>query len=112
MHTIKSRFMVNCGCKFTLFANKFSIKKGKFDTSFCLHRKGHVDVTRISEFLKILQVIIRFEENKNIVNVTSVKNRFKPVGQLFNQFFYGMTEMRWPGRVQEFPLINLLLSLQ
>ena len=41
--------MINCDCRFTLFAKNFNIKKGKFVLSFCLHRNGHVDVRRILE---------------------------------------------------------------
>ena len=74
MHVIKSRFTTNCGCKFTLFKNNFNIKKGKSVLPFFLHRKRHVDMTRI---LKILHVILRFEGNKNIFNIMSVKNWFK-----------------------------------
>ena len=34
-------------------------------------------MTRIYELLKILKVIIRFEENKNIVNIMSLKSWFE-----------------------------------
>ena len=46
-NTTKSRFTINWGSQFTLFANNFNIKKGKFVLSFCLDRKEHVDVKRI-----------------------------------------------------------------
>ena len=39
IQAIKLRFTINCGCKFTLFANSFNIKKVKFVLSFCLHKK-------------------------------------------------------------------------
>ena len=46
IHTTKSRFTINCGWTFTLFVNNFNIKRGEFVLSFCLHRKGHIDLTR------------------------------------------------------------------
>ena len=47
---------------------------------FCLSvsiEKRHVDMTRIKELLKILQVIMQFEENRNIANITLAENRFE-----------------------------------
>ena len=47
----KINFMINCGCKFTVFTNNFNIKKEKFILPFRKHRKGHVGMTRIQELL-------------------------------------------------------------
>ena len=45
-YATKIWFTINRGCKFTLFPNNFNIEKVNFILSFCLHRKGHVDMTR------------------------------------------------------------------
>ena len=80
--------MINCGCKFTVFANNFNIKKGKFVLSFCVHRKGHVDMKGIQEFWKIIQVIIQLQEKKYIVNITSVKTSLNPCGNILNKLCF------------------------
>ena len=48
-----------------------------FVLSFCLDGKGHVDMATTLDFLKILQVINQFKENRNIVNITLVKTWFE-----------------------------------
>ena len=68
---------MNCVCKFTLFVDNFNVKKGKFALSFWIQKKEHVHMTKISELLKIPQIIIPFEENKNIVDIMSVKKWFE-----------------------------------
>ena len=72
-----------------LFAKNFNIEKQKFVLPVCLHWDR--------EFLKILQVIIRFEENKNFVNIKPIKNRFMTLRTTAEPVFF----MAWQNCVSQ-----------
>ena len=55
---------------------------------FFFKRKRHVWMTNIKIITKFLEVFSRFEENKNVINISSVENWFKFFRTLFKPFYF------------------------
>ena len=84
VHTTKSRFPINSRYKFSFLPWYFYIKKWQLSrVLFMFIGKGHVWVTRIKLITKFRDVFRRFEENKTVINISSVKNWFKLLWVLF-----------------------------
>ena len=59
-----------------------------FHFFFLLKGKRHVWMTNIKIIAKFREVLSRFEEKKNVINISSVKNSFKFLWALFKPFHF------------------------
>ena len=89
VRTAKSRPSINSCHKFSFFLRYFYIKKWKLSIFFFLLKgKRHVWMTNIKIIAKFREVLSRFEEKKNVINISSVKNSFKFLWALFKPFHF------------------------
>ena len=89
VHITKSRFPIKSRYKCFFFPWYFYIKKWQLSIFFLMFiGKGHVWVTRIKLVTKFRDVFRRFEENKTVINISSVKNWFKFLWVLFWPFYF------------------------
>ena len=86
LHTAKCRLPINSCYKFSFFSRYFYIKKWQLSIFFLFKGKRHVWMTSIKIITKFREVFSRFEENKNVINTSSVKNWFKFLRTLFKPF--------------------------
>ena len=75
--TAKSKLPLNSCYKFSFFPRDVYMKKWQFFIFFLFKVKRHVWMTRIKMITNFREVFSRFEENKNAINISSLKNWFK-----------------------------------
>ena len=86
VHTAKSMLPINSCYKFSFLLRYFYIKKWQLSTFFLFKGKRHVWITSIKIITKYWEVFSRFKENKNVIDISSVKNWFKFLKTLFKPF--------------------------
>ena len=77
VHTTKCRYPINSCSKFSFFARFFYIKKWKLSIFFLFKGKIYVWMTSIKIISKFREVFSWFEDNKNAINISSLKSWFK-----------------------------------
>ena len=83
VHATKSRLPINSRYKFSFFPRYFYIKKWQLSIFFLFKGERHAWMTSIKIITKFREVFSRFEKNKNVINISSVKNWFKFLWALF-----------------------------
>ena len=75
-----------------LFHKNFCIKKWQLSIFFLFKGKRHVWMTSIKIITKFWEVFSWFKENKNVINISSVKNWFKFFWALFKPWYFIKTQ--------------------
>ena len=88
VHITKSRLPINSCYRFSFFPCTSTSRNDNFSFFFLFIGKGYVWMTRIKIVTKFRDVFRRFEENKNVINISSVKNWFKFLWALFWPFYF------------------------
>ena len=84
--TVKCSLPINSCYKVFFFPRYFYIKKWQLSIFFLFKGKRHVWMTSIKIIMKLREVFSRFEENKNVINISSIENWFKFLRALFEPF--------------------------
>ena len=88
VHTAKSRLPLKSCYKFSFFPRDVYMKKWQFFIFFLFKVKRHVWMTRIKMITNFREVFSRFGENKNAINISSLKNWFQFLWVLLKPFHF------------------------
>ena len=81
--TAKSGLPINSCYKFSFFPRYFYIKKWQLSIFLLFKGERHVWMASIKVVTKFREVFTRFKENKNVINIFSIKKWFKFLWALF-----------------------------
>ena len=82
----KSRFPINGCYKFSFLSRYFCIKKWQLSIFFLMRGKRHIWMANVKVITKFWDLFSRFEQNKNVINISFVKNCFKLFWVLYKPF--------------------------